>query len=106
MRQKYINGMEKHAVRTLLILSFIPKIRFFSPVFAGLFKVKWSTFFIVNGVGTIIFITVYIAAGMLFHPGLEYLLKELEMLRHFIFAIFLVVITAAVFFKITGKQIG
>ena len=104
MRQKYINGMENHAVRTLLILSFIPKIRFFSPIFAGLFKVKWSTFFIVNGVGTIIFIAVYIVAGMLFHSGLAYLLKELEMLRHFIFVIFMVVITIIVFFKFTRKH--
>jgi membrane protein DedA with SNARE-associated domain len=70
MQEKYLQGMEKHSVRTLLLLSFIPKIRFFSPIFAGLFHVKWRTFFIVNGIGTLIFILLYIAAGMLFHTSL------------------------------------
>ncbi|WP_367771139.1 VTT domain-containing protein [Flavobacterium sp. WC2421] len=104
MQKKYIDGMEKHSVRTLLLLSFIPKIRFFSPIFAGLFHVKWRTFFIVNGFGTLIFITLYIAAVMLFHNSLEYLLKELEFVRHFIFVLLMIVITIVLFFKFRKKH--
>lgn len=105
LQEKYLKGLKEHHVRTLLLLSFIPKVRFFSPIFAGIFRVKWQTFFIVNGVGTIIFIIVYIAVGMLFHSSLEYLMKEVELLRHSIFIVFMVVITVIVFFKFRSKKI-
>jgi membrane-associated protein len=101
---KYSKKLEEHTVRTLLILSFIPKIRFFSPIFAGLFKVKWRLFFVINGIGTIIFITIYIAAGMLFHNSLEYLLKELEIVQHSVFIVFMILITVVVFFTFKIKQ--
>ena len=104
MQKKYLKEMENHTVKTLLLLSFIPKIRFFSPIFAGLFRVKWSTFFIVNGIGTIIFIIIYIAIGMLFHNSLEYLVKELEILRHSIFVVFMIVITIVLFYKFKKKN--
>ncbi|WP_413997638.1 DedA family protein [Flavobacterium sp. W1B] len=100
---KYSKKLEQNPVRTLLILSFIPKIRFFSPIFAGLFRVKWSLFFLVNGLGTIVFVIVYIAVGMLFHHSLEYLLKELEIIRHSIFVGFMIVITLIVFFRFKNK---
>ena len=99
LQQKYLKGLEEHDVRTLLLLSFIPKVRFFSPIFAGMFRVKWSTFFVVNGIGTIIFIIGYITVGMLFHDSLEYLLKEVELLRHSIFIVFMVGITIFIFFR-------
>lgn len=105
LQEKYLKGLKEHHVRTLLLLSFIPKVRFFSPIFAGIFRVKWQTFFIVNGVGTIIFIIVYIAVGMLFHSSLEYLMKEVELLRHSIFIVFMVVITVVIFFKFRSKTI-
>jgi membrane protein DedA with SNARE-associated domain len=105
LQEKYLKGLKEHHVRTILLLSFIPKVRFFSPIFAGMFRVKWQTFFVVNGIGTIIFIIVYIAVGMLFHSSLEYLLKEVELLRHSIFIVFMVVITIVVFFKFSRKTI-
>lgn len=105
LQEKYLKGLKEHKVRTILLLSFIPKVRFFSPIFAGMFHVKWQTFFVVNGIGNIIFILFYIAVGMLFHSSLEYLLKEVELLRHSIFTIFMVVITIVVFFKFRRKTI-
>ncbi|MFV5697976.1 DedA family protein [Flavobacterium sp. ZT3R17] len=105
LQEKYLKGLKEHHVRTILLLSFIPKVRFFSPIFAGMFRVKWQTFFIVNSIGTIIFIIVYIAVGMLFHSSLEYLLKEVELLRHSIFIVFMIVITIVVFFKFRRKTI-
>ncbi|MFV5685289.1 DedA family protein [Flavobacterium sp. GB2R13] len=105
LEEKYLKGLIEHHFRTLLLLSFIPKVRFFSPIFAGMFRVKWQTFFVINGIGTIIFIIVYIAVGMLFHSSLEYLLKEVELLRHSIFIVFMVVITIVVFFKFSRKTI-
>jgi membrane protein DedA with SNARE-associated domain len=105
LQEKYLKGLKEHHVRTILLLSFIPKVRFFSPIFAGMFRVKWQTFFIINGIGTIIFIIVYIGVGMLFHSSLEYLLKEVELLRHSIFIVFMVIITIVVFFKFGRKTI-
>lgn len=105
LQEKYLKGLKEHNVRTILILSFIPKVRFFSPIFAGMFHVRWQTFFVVNGIGTIIFIAGYIAAGMLFNKSLEYLLKEVELLRHSIFIVFMILITIGVFFKFTRKLI-
>lgn len=101
---KYSQKLKENPVRTLLILSFIPKIRFFSPIFAGLFRVKWRLFFWVNGLGTILFVTIYIAAGMLFHHSLEYLLKELEVIRHSVFIISMLILTVIVFFKFKKEK--
>ncbi|MFV8326305.1 DedA family protein [Flavobacterium sp. ZS1P14] len=105
LQEKYLKGLKEHNVRTILLLSFIPKVRFFSPIFAGMFHVRWQTFFVVNGIGTIIFIIGYIAAGMLFNKSLEYLLKEVELLRHSIFIVFMILLTIGVFFKFTRKLI-
>jgi membrane-associated protein len=105
LQKKYLKGLKEHRVRTLLLLSFIPKLRFFSPIFAGMFRVRWQTFFVVNGIGTVIFVIGYIAAGMLFKNSLEYLLKEVELLRHSIFIVFMVLITLVVFFKFSRKLI-
>lgn len=99
IQEKYLKGLKNHDVRTILLLSFIPKVRFFSPIFAGMFHVKWSLFFVVNGIGTVIFIIIYIAAGMLFHNSLAYLLKEVEILRHSIFIGFMIIITIFIFFR-------
>ena len=105
LQENYLKGLKEHKVRTILLLSFIPKVRFFSPIFAGMFRVKWQTFFVVNGIGTIIFILIYIAVGMLFHSSLEYLLKQVELLRHSIFIGSMILITLVVFFKFTRKLI-
>ena len=104
LRVKYSKKLEQNPIKTLLILSFIPKIRFFSPIFAGLYHVKWRLFFLVNGLGTIIFVMIYIAAGMFLHNSLEYLLKELEIIQHSIFIIFMVIITLVVFFRFKKKN--
>lgn len=104
IQEKYLKGLKNHNVRTILLLSFIPKVRFFSPIFAGMFHVKWSLFFVVNGIGTVIFIIIYIAAGMLFHNSLAYLLKEVEILRHSIFIGFMIVITIFIFFRFTRNS--
>lgn len=103
LMEKYLKGLKEHRIRTLLLLSFIPKIRFFSPVFAGVFRVKWRSFFLVNGIGTIIFIIIYIGIGMLFHNSLEYLLKEIETVRHSVFIGFMIVTTVWMFFKFKRK---
>ena len=104
LRVKYSKKLEQNPIKTLLILSFIPKIRFFSPIFAGLYHVKWRLFFLVNGLGTIIFVMIYIAAGMFLHNSLEYLLKELEIIQHSICIIFMVIITLVVFFRFKKKN--
>ncbi|MFV5692677.1 hypothetical protein ACM55K_11685 [Flavobacterium sp. LT1R49] len=61
-------------------------------------------FFVVNCIGTIIFIIVDIACGILFHSILGSLLKEVELLRHSIFIIFMVVITIVVFLNLKETQ--
>ncbi|WP_371536101.1 hypothetical protein [Flavobacterium sp. Arc3] len=50
-QDSYVKGLHGHPVRTLVILSLIPEIRFFRPIFAVVFCVKWSLFFLVNGLG-------------------------------------------------------
>ncbi|MBG6111464.1 hypothetical protein H4V97_001011 [Flavobacterium sp. CG_23.5] len=42
----------------------------------------------------------YIAASLLFHHCLEYFLNELEIFRHSIFVVFMIIITVIIFFLV------
>src|SRR5680860_1917540 len=46
--KKFQYKLQKHKVRTLFIIAFIPKVRFFGPILAGLSKLPYKQFFLIN----------------------------------------------------------
>lgn len=82
---KIKSGLQKHAVKTLLLTALIPKLRFLSPVIAAGSGIRWKLFFLVNLAATGFYTVFYFLMGVLFHHQLESLLKEFRQARHIIF---------------------
>lgn len=79
---------EKIAVnfpKTLLILTFIPRMRVFAPFLAGAVGVRRERFVAFDALGLVLFTSVYISLGYFFHAGILHLFDELGHYRHEIF---------------------
>jgi|TARA_R110001606_G_scaffold20859_1_gene74235 membrane protein DedA with SNARE-associated domain len=83
--KKFQDKLQKHQVRTLLIIAFIPKVRFFGPILAGLGKMHYSKFFLVNMMGSLAYVSVYICLGFFFHSAMEKLINQVDIVRHSVF---------------------
>lgn len=92
--RKFSQELQKHQIRTLLIIAFIPKVRFFGPILAGFSKLPYKHFLLINSVGTLTYVTVYLSMGYYFHHAMELIIKKVEIYHHGIFAVF--VLTMAV----------
>ncbi len=103
INRKIMNRIQKNlkvnTAKTLLFLSFIPKLRFFSPIAAGVTGISWKYFFLINSIATILYLTVYMLTGIFFHNQLEAILHRLELLKHSIFILVMIFITVIVFIK-------
>lgn len=65
------NFFVRHGVRSLLIIKFIPGLSTVTPALAGLFNIGVPRFLLYDGLGTLIWITAFIAPGYLFSNQLE-----------------------------------
>lgn len=83
--KKFQEKLQKHQVRTLLIIAFIPKVRFFGPILAGLSKMHYRKFFLINMFGSITYVSVYICLGFFFHSAMENLINQVDLVRHSVF---------------------
>ena len=102
----YKEEIKNHTPKTLLILSFIPRVRLFSPVIAALAGLKFVTFMIYNGLGLLLFIAVYISIGVVFHKSINTLLPKLGVYQHVIFiaaVVVLVGLSVFIYRKFKGK---
>jgi len=103
--KRYKGKLKKHLLKTLLILSFIPRVRLLSPVFAALSGAPFRNFIIYNSMSQAFFIAVYISIGLVFHSSLSSVLEKLGTYRHFVFIGF-VVLMVALSIVITKKIVG
>ena len=83
--KKFQDKLQKHKVRTLLIIAFIPKVRFFGPILAGLSKMEYRKFFLVNMLGSMTYVSVYLCLGFFFHSAMENLINKVDIVRHSVF---------------------
>jgi len=86
---RYKRRLKDHLLKTLFILSFIPRIRLLSPVFVALARLPFRRFILYNAAAQAFFITVYITLGFIFHKSLSSLLSKLGVYQHVIFIGFL-----------------
>ena len=85
--------MAKNPLRTLLILAFIPGVRFFSPIISGTLKINWKKYFLYDLTATTIFSAIYISLGYYFHRTIRRFLGELTIYEHAIFYPLIIIIT-------------
>ncbi len=89
--KKFQNKLDKHQVRTLFIIAFIPKVRFFGPIVAGLSRMDYKKFLLVNLCGSLSYVTVYLSLGIFFHNAMENLIKQVDVVRHSVFGGFILI---------------
>jgi membrane-associated protein len=86
--------MKRNMPRAVFTLTFIPRLRFFGPVLAGVLKLKWPAFFLADASALVIHVSIYTSLGFFFHRSLAGLFKNLAVLQHALFIGAIVVIGA------------
>ena len=89
---KYRHLMKEHIGKTIFTLKFIVGLRIFSPFLAGSMKVKWGIFQFYNLLAVIIYIPILVFLGFHFHNKLALIITGVEIVRHLIFLVVLVLI--------------
>jgi len=84
--------MKRNMPRAVFVLTFIPRLRFFGPVLAGMLKLKWHAFFLADASALVIHVSVYTFIGFFFHRSLAGLFKNLAILQHMLFIAAIIVI--------------
>ena len=69
---------ERWGALTLVLSKFIPGLSTITPPLAGAMRLGWPSFLLLNGLGVTIWAGAAIAAGMVFHAGINELLVDLE----------------------------
>lgn len=103
----YKKKLKEHLFKTLFILSFIPRVRLLSPVFAALSDAPFKKFIFYNSMAQAFFIAIYISIGLIFHKSLSSVLEKLGTYRHvaFIgFVVIMVVLSIIITKKLAGKK--
>ena len=104
---RYKKKLVDNLPKTLLILSFIPRVRLLSPVFVALAGLPFKRFIIYNSLGLSLFIAVYTSLGFIFHKSMASMLVKLGVYQHFVFigfVIIMVVLTIVMGRKFTNAK--
>ena len=88
--------MKRNMPRAVFTLTFIPRLRFFGPVLAGMLKLKWRAFFLADASALVIYVLVYASVGFIFHRSLARLFKNLAVLQHVLFIVTIIAIGVVV----------
>ncbi len=97
---KIKKNLKENPVKTLFVMALIPKIRFLSPIVAGITGISWRVFLLVNSIATAFYVCVYVSIGILFHKGLGRLMKKLEWTQHIIFIATIAIVAIFIVLKI------
>ncbi|MCX6179853.1 MAG: DedA family protein [Chlorobiales bacterium] len=90
--EKYSQKMRSKAGITLLIMTFLPNIRFFAPIVAGSVRTPWKTFILYDIVSVGLYVSIYLLAGYFFHSQINGIIQEFELLGHLLMYVFLIAI--------------
>jgi membrane protein DedA with SNARE-associated domain len=92
----YKKKMRQHTFKTILVLSFIPRMRLLTPVFVALSELPYRNF-IFYSIGSLsVFTAIYISLGVVFHGSISSLIEKTSSLEHIIFIILMALITIGV----------
>jgi len=83
----YQRQMSQNLVKTILVLTFIPKVRILVPVAAGLGRVEKKRFFVVQAIAMALFIAVYYPLGVFFYKSIHVFIETMDLMdRRYTFA--------------------
>ncbi len=107
-KKKYIDNtqkyFEKYGARTLIISRFLPVIRTFAPILAGISKMKYANFILFNVVGALLWVGSLVTAGFYFGERFPWIVNYV----HYIIIFFLAITTFTVVKSYLGakKELG
>ncbi len=90
--QRYALQLNTRPVATIVAMRFISGIRFFSPIFAGAWRIPFRTFMLADISALAVYVTLYLALGFFFHNALEVLVGGVATLQHVIFLAILLIV--------------
>jgi len=92
----YKSKMREHTFKTILILSFIPRLRLLTPVFVALAELPYRKF-IFYSIGSLsVFTAIYITLGFAFHNSISSLIDKTSSLGHIIFIVGMAILTIGI----------
>ncbi len=100
----YQRQMSVNLVKTIFILTFIPKVRIFVPVLAGFGQVEKRRFFIVQALALALFIAIYYPLGIFFYTKIHLLMQTMDKADKVTSVIGLLILTILISF-IGGRYI-
>jgi membrane-associated protein len=101
---RYKEKLKKNFGPTLIVLCFIPRMRLFGPVFAGIMNLSYKKFLLFDLIGLFSFTLIYISLGMIFHTGLNSLMEKLGRFHDIIFACAMVFLAIIIFLFVRKTQ--
>ncbi|NOY36441.1 MAG: hypothetical protein GXO83_02600 [Chlorobi bacterium] len=81
--ENYKNRMSKHLFTTVLIMSFIPKIRILVPLAAGFGRVSQTRFFLFQGIALTLFIILFYPLGIFFYAAFRSIADKIGSFNHY-----------------------
>ncbi|MDR9853533.1 DedA family protein [Paenibacillus sp. VCA1] len=93
---KVTDWFGKYGNKLILISYFVPGLRHFTGYVSGVLKIRPRTFFILNYIGGLVWVLVYVMIGKTFGPNIEQLLHVAS--RYFALSmVILAIVVAAIF---------
>jgi membrane-associated protein len=90
-KKKYIDNthkyFEKYGARTLIISRFLPIIRTFAPILAGISKMKYANFILFNIIGALLWVGILVTAGFYFGENFPWIVNYVTYIIIFFLAI-------------------
>ena len=93
--ERYSWKMRSKAGLTLLIMTFVPSIRFFAPIVAGSVRTPWRVFILFDLLAVALYTSLYLLAGYFFHSQIKGIIQEFELIGHLMIYVLLLVIGIA-----------
>jgi len=100
--RKYKEKLQNNLPKTLLILSFIPRLRLMGPILVGALKVPFKKFMLFNTIGVCLVTLIYITLGVIFQESLSLLFHQAKAIQNIIF--FASIAAVAIIIIITLKN--
>ncbi len=81
-KKKYLDNtqkyFEKYGARTLIISRFLPVIRTFAPILAGISKMKYASFLLFNVIGALLWVGILVTAGYFFGERFPWIVNYVQ----------------------------